>query len=96
MVEEGGGGGREGQCSLVSLDSESSVEFSSSFIYVIERVWSRDVVITSTSFSSSFVISPDSTRFDNSSKRFICSGLKCSRLRGREKRGRGEIEMYNE
>ena len=38
MIEEGGGGGREVQCSLVSFDSESSVEFSSLFIYVIGRV----------------------------------------------------------
>ena len=48
MIEEGGGGGREVQCSLVSFDSESSVEFSSLFIYVIGRAWSRGVVITIT------------------------------------------------
>ena len=32
MIEEGGGEGREVQCSLVSFDSESSIEFSSLFI----------------------------------------------------------------
>ena len=66
MIEEGGGGGREVKCSLVSFDSESSVEFSSLFIYVIGRVQSRSVVIKSTSFLSSFVISPDLTYFGNS------------------------------
>ena len=45
MIEEGGGGGREVQCSLASFVSESSVEFSSLFIYGIGRVWSRGTVI---------------------------------------------------
>ena len=86
MIEEGGGEGREVQCSLVSFDSESSVEFSSLFSCdwegVVKGCGHNKYMYL---FLSSFVISLDSTCFDNSLECFICSGLKCSHLRGRRK-----------